>query len=290
MITTSSKFFYALAGLLLVTGVVYGYTTGGGEVGPLSLGYKGGVGDLLGYSILMGSAFVSAFVGFATTAFRDGDPEAAAEVLGADQAPVPVAPATSYWPVVGAFGLGFVVVGIAVNNVFFVAGLIALGAVAVEWTIQAWSERATGDPAVNREIRNRLMLPIEVPIAGALAIAIIVVGFSRLFLTVSKENAVWAALVVSALVFVVGTVLSTRPTLRKDMVAGMLAIGAVATIGIGIVSAVQGEREFEHHGEEHSEEGEHSEDGEHSDGEGEHSEDDDESHADDEEAPVEESN
>lgn len=284
MITTGSKFFYALAGLLLVTGVVYGYTTGGGEVGPLSLGYKGAVGDLLGYSILMGSAFVSAFVGFATTAFRDGDPEAAAAVLGTDRAPVPAAPQTSYWPLVGAFGLGFVVVGIAVNNVFFVAGLIALGAVAVEWTIQAWSERATGDPAVNREIRNRLMLPLEVPIAGALAIAVIVVGFSRLFLTVSKENAVWAALVVAALVFVVGTVLSTRPTLRKDMVAGLLAVSAVATIGIGIASAVQGEREFEHHGEEHSEEGEHS------DEEGEHSEDDDESHADDEEAPVEESN
>ncbi|MDE0804338.1 MAG: hypothetical protein OSA99_13580 [Acidimicrobiales bacterium] len=280
MITTSSKFFYALAGLLLVTGVVYGYTTGGGEVGPISLGYKGAVGDLLGYSILMGSAFVSAFVGFSTTAFRDGDPEAAAEILGADHAPVPVAPQTSYWPLVGAFGLGFVVVGIAVNNVFFVAGLIALGAVAIEWTIQAWSERATGDPAVNREIRNRLMLPIEVPIAGALAIAIIVVGFSRLFLTISKENAVWAALVAAALVFVVGTVLSTRPALRKDMVAGLLAVGAVATIGIGIVSAVQGEREFHHVGDEDSE---HSDDAESHD-------DDAESHEDGAEEPAEEHN
>lgn len=271
MITTSSKFFYALAGLLLVTGVVYGYTTGGGEVGPLSLGYKGAVGDLLGYSILMGSAFVSAFVGFATTAFRDGDPEAAAEVLGADSAPVPVAPPASYWPLIGAFGLGFVVVGIAVNNVFFVAGLIALGAVAIEWTIQAWSERATGDPAVNREIRNRLMLPIEVPIAGALAIAVIVVGFSRVFLTLSKENAVWAALVVAALVFVVGTVLSTRPAVRKDLAAGLLAVAAVTTIGLGIVSAVQGEREFHHvgdegHGEEHSESDEDHGDESHEDG------------------------
>ena len=52
MITTGSKFFYALAGVLLVAAVVYGYSTGGGEVGPLSLGYKGGVGDHLGYGIL----------------------------------------------------------------------------------------------------------------------------------------------------------------------------------------------------------------------------------------------
>ena len=47
MITTGSKFFYGLASLLFVTGVVYGYATGGGGVGPVSIGYKGGVGDLV---------------------------------------------------------------------------------------------------------------------------------------------------------------------------------------------------------------------------------------------------
>jgi hypothetical protein len=275
MITTASKFFYAVAGLLLVTGAVYGYTTGGGGVGPLSLGYKGAVGDLLGYSILMGSAVVSAFIGFAATAFRDGDPEAGADLLGVESVPAPATPGTSYWPLVGAFGLGLVAVGAALNNVFFVAGLLVLGAVAVEWTMQAWADRATGDPAVNREIRNRMMLPIEVPVAGALVIAVIVIGFSRLFLTVSKENAVWAALVIAALVFFVGTALSTRSHLRTDLVAGLLVVGAVATIGIGIASAIEGERDFEHHGEEHSDDGEeHSDDGE------EHSE----------EEPAEESN
>lgn len=267
MITTASKFFYAVAGLLVVTGVLYGYTTGGGEVGPLSLGYKGAVGDLLGYSILMGSAAVSAFIGFAVTAFRDGDPEAGADLLGLEQAPAPVAPGNSYWPLIGAFGVGLVVVGAALNNVFFVAGLIVLGAVAVEWTIQAWSERATGDPAVNREIRNRFMLPIEVPVAGALVIAVIVIGFSRLFLTVSKENAVWSALAIAAIVFVVGTVLSTRSSLRTDLVAGLLVVSAVATIGIGIASAVQGEREFELHGEETGEE-QSEEEGDHAEDEG----------------------
>ncbi len=277
MITTGSKFFYALAGLLFVTGVAYGYTTGGGEVGPLSFGYKGAVGDQLGYTLLMGGALLAAFVGFSTTAFRDGDAEAGAAFLGVEHAPVPSAPAASYWPLVGAFGAGLVVVGAALNNVFFVAGLIVLGAVAVEWTMQTWAERATGDPAVNREIRNRFMLPVEVPVAGALVIAVIVIGFSRLFLTLSSENAVWAALVIAALVFVVGTVLSTRPSLRTDLVAGLLVLSAVATIGLGIASAVQGERDFEHHGEEdHSDEGGDDSGADHS--------------GDSEEAPVEEHN
>ena len=253
MITTASKFFYGLAGLLFVSAVVYGYTTGGGEVGPLSFGYKGAVGDLLGYTILMAAAAIAAFLGFSSTAFRDADPEAAAEVIGAEAPPTPSLPANSYWPIVGAFGVGLVVIGVVLNNVFFVAGLIALGAVAIEWTIQAWSERATGDPAVNREIRNRIMLPFEVPVAGALVVAVVILGYSRVFLAVSKENAVWVAIVVAALVFVVGAVLAATPRIRTDLVAGLLVAFALVTIGLGITAAVSGEREFEHHGDEHEE-------------------------------------
>lgn len=249
MITTASKFFYGLAGLLLVAAVAYGYSTGGGNIGPISLGYKGAVGDLVGYSILMGGTVVAAFLGFTTTAFRDADPEAIADVVGAEAPP----PATSYWPIVGAFGVGLTLIGVVLNNVFFVAGLIVLAAVAIEWTIQNWSEQATGDPAVNREIRNRIMFPLEVPVAGALTVGLVIIGYSRVFLAVSKDGAVWIALAIAAIIFVVGTVLSTRDRVRTDLVAGLLAIGAVVTIGLGIVSAVNGEREFHDPGEEREE-------------------------------------
>lgn len=258
MITTGSKFFYALAGVLFVTAVVYGYVTGGGEVGPLSAGYKGAVGDLVGYSILLGGAAIALFVALASTAFRDAEPDATARLLDAPAPPPPSVPSTSYWPIVGAFGVGLTVVGVVLNNVFFVAGLIALGAVAIEWTMQAWSERATGDPAVNREIRNRVMYPLEVPIAGALAIAVVVLGYSRVFLAVSAAGAVWVALAVAAIVFAVGTILSTQSRIRSDVIAGLLAVGAVVTIGLGIFGAIAGERDFEHHGEE----SEHSDDAE----------------------------
>lgn len=249
MITTGSKFAYALAALLLASAVVYGYSTGGGEVGPLSAGYKGAVGDHLGYTVLLFGAAVASFIGFSLTAFRDADPDATASLLGGSEAaPTPVAQ-SSYWPAVGAFAAGLTLVGLVLNNVFFVAGLIGLGVVAIEWTVQAWSERATGDPAVNREIRNRVMLPFEAPLAGALGIAIIIGGFSRVFLTASRSGAVWVALAAAAVIFVVGTLLSTRDQLRTDLVAGLLALAAVVSIGLGIFGAVRGEREFEHHGE-----------------------------------------
>jgi hypothetical protein len=258
MITTGSKFFYGLATLLALAAVVYGYASGGGGVGPLSAGYKGGVGEHLGYGILLGAAVASLFAGFCSTAFRDADPEPSAALLGTGEVPAATPTGASFWPIVGAFGVVLTLVGVVLNNVFFVAGLIALGAVAIEWTMQAWSERATGDPAVNREIRNRLMLPIEVPLAGALAIAVVVIGYSRVFLAVSKLGAVWIALAIAATIFIIGTALSLRPRIRTDLVAGLLAGAAIVTVGLGIFGAVAGEREFEHHGEEtedHSEEG-----------------------------------
>lgn len=257
MITTGSKFFYALAAVLFATAVVYGWSTGGDVIGPLSVGYKGGVGDHLGYGLLMFAAVAAAFTGFCTTAFRDADPEAAAAVLGTEAPPQPTVPTASYWPVVGAFGVALVVVGVVLNNVFFVAGLILLGAVAIEWTMQAWADRATGDPAVNREIRNRVMFPIEIPVAGALAILVVVVGYSRVFLAASQLGAVWIAIGIAATIFLIGTLLSLRPRIRGDVVAGIVVAAAIVTIGLGIFGAVVGERDFEQHGEEtdHSDDG-----------------------------------
>src|SRR5690554_3663246 len=130
MITTGSKFFYGLAALLALAAVVYGYASGGGGVGPISVGYKGGVGEHLGYGILLAAAVASLFAGFCTTAFRDADPEPTAALLGADAVPAATGTGGSFWPIVGAFGVVLTTVGVVLNNVFFVAGLIALGAVA----------------------------------------------------------------------------------------------------------------------------------------------------------------
>ncbi len=99
-------------------------------------------------------------------------------------------------------------------------GLITLGIVLVEWTAQAWADKATGDPAANREIRNRLMNPIEVPAAGLLAVALVVVAFSRVFLTVSSENAVWVATGLAAVIFIVGVLVASRPKLSSNVVVG----------------------------------------------------------------------
>ena len=46
MLTTGFKFWIGLCTVMLVAAVFAGYTTGGTETGPVSLGWKGGVGNL----------------------------------------------------------------------------------------------------------------------------------------------------------------------------------------------------------------------------------------------------
>jgi hypothetical protein len=136
--------------------------------------------------------------------------------------------------------------------------LIVLGVVLVEWAVQTWADRATGDPDTNRRIRNRLMNPIEYPAAGVLALAVLAVAFSRVFLALSSEAAVWIALAAAVAIIGGGFVIASRPRISPNVVVGLLVVGALVVIGIGVAAGVAGTREFH----EHEEEGDHGGEGE----------------------------
>lgn len=249
MITTGSKWYFGLGAFTLVLAWAYGWTTGGNGLGPVSVGYKGGVGDHLGYGVLLSAAVISIVLGVVQTAVRDADAEAVAQLAGADHVPAVTPAGTSYWPAVAAFGVALTVVGLVTEAAVVVFGLVTLGVVVVEWTVQAWADKATGDPAVNREVRNRLMSPIEVPAAGLLAVALVVVAFSRVFLTVSSESAVWIATGLAAVIFVIGAFAASRPKLGSNVVVGFLLASAIAVLVVGVLAAANGERTFHEYGE-----------------------------------------
>lgn len=255
MITTGSKWFYGLGLLSLVLAAAYGWTTGGNGLGPVTLGYKGGVGDHFGYGLLVAGGVVSILLGVASTALRDANAEVVARVAGSDTVP-PVQPATpSFWPPVAAFGVALVVIGVVSSPVLVVFGLVALGIVLVEWAVQAWADHATGDPEVNRRIRNRVMNPIEFPAAGVLAVVVVAVALSRVFLALSAEATVWVATAMAAVVLLVGALVASRPRLSSNVVVALVMVAALAVIGLGVAGAVAGEREFHHVGDEETETG-----------------------------------
>jgi hypothetical protein len=244
VITTGSKWFLGLGFVSLVLAAAYGWTTGGNGVGPLTMGYKGGVGDHFGYGVLIVAGLISLFLGAVSLAVRDADALAEAQVAGTETVPAAIPATPSYWPAVTAFGVALVVVGLVASPVLFVIGLVALGVVLVEWAVQTWADHATGDPATNRQIRNRLMNPIEFPAAGLLAIGGVVAAFSRLFLSLSADGAVWVGISIAGLIILGGFFFASRPRISTNVVVGVLLLAAVVVIGLGIGGAVSGQREF----------------------------------------------
>lgn len=270
MFTTGSKWFFGVAGAALLAALVYGGATNPSQVGMdtfmgvLTLGYKGGVGDHMGYAILVGIAGAAIFLGASIAAFRDADVEAEAGLLGVEPAAVPEVTAPvrgSYWPVVGAFGAGTLVVGLVTSSALVMLGIVVLVAVAFEWAITAWSERATTDVGVNAAARRRVMLPFEVPVLGAIGIAVFVLAISRILLSVNKLGVYLIFGGVATAVLVVAFILSARPKINPQVVAGLCVVGALAVLAGGVVSAVVGPREIEPH--HHEEEGHESEGEEH---------------------------
>jgi len=268
MITTASKFLYGLALAAFVAAYTYGVATGSGPVstetdfglptlnldrfvGPLILGYKGGVGDHLGYTILMAVAVISLVLAVATSILRDADPAAQSKALGVEKIGLPVRVSPTMWPIVGAFSMALLVVGLAVSPPLFIAGIIGLVVVAFEWTITAWTDRATGDLEVNRTVRQRFMLPVEVPALGALAIAGVVLLLSRVLLAVPQVGSAVVATVVGSLIFFVACAVAWGPLNIRSVGVGALVLGGAALLVAGIAAGVAGPRDIEEHHEEH---------------------------------------
>lgn len=259
MFKTGSKFLYGLSAFGLIGAIVYAAATSGHKVvsmdtliGPLSFGYKGYVGDHIGYAVLMGVCLVSLVLGAFLSALHDADADAAAAVAGLEtvpEVPAPVSP--NYWPVVAGFAAAAVVLGLGVDPAFFVIGLVGLAIVTVEWAVRAWSDRATGDPEVNRGIRNRLMNPVEIPVGAVLGLAVIVLAVSRILLALPKTGSYLVFGIVPAVMLGVGVLIVLKPKLSQSLIAAILLVGGVLILAGGVAAAIHGERKTggEHHAE-----------------------------------------
>lgn len=270
MFTTGFKYFFGAAMALMVAAAFYAWTSGGvdwnqfpgglGQIyyeiqGGLTLGWRGGVGDHLGYTIFIGGAASLATLAGFFVAFRDSDARSLAEVAETDRAPLYKAPGTpNYWAPLTGFALGLIALGLVTSGLVAGAGVLLLLLLAAEWMMQAWADRATGDAAVNQQLRNRIMFPLEIPVAAVLVLGFVVLLFSRLLLAVEKEGSVWLTIAFAAVVFIGAIVLSVTKGGRNALV-GAVVLFAVAVLAAGVVGLAAGERNFEHHSEEGGEHG-----------------------------------
>ncbi|WP_419918932.1 hypothetical protein [Candidatus Poriferisocius sp.] len=272
MLTPGFRLFFGFFFAAVAAAAVYGVASGSaGEteyfavlnvetwVGVLSLGYKGGIGDHVGYAVLMGFAVLSALVALFLVVFRDTDAESVGELMDGGQIPQTQNDLeANYWPAVSALGVGAMIVGLVTHPTIFVIGLVIVGAAIFEWMLAAWADRATADPAINRNLRNRIMRPIEYPVTAALGVAVLVLALSRVLLTVSKFSAVIVAGAVATVIFFIAVAFAMAPRISRSVIVGTVALICVGVLVAGVITAAMGSRDFHpfHHESPASEHGE----------------------------------
>jgi hypothetical protein len=252
MIKNASKLLFTIAGLSVVASVLFAAFTSGHKlgmdtlVGPLSLGWKGYVGNHTAYVVLMSVALTALTLGIIVSLLHDGDAATAAEAAGLASVPDAVTPvSTNYWPLVGAFSAGVMVLGLAFGPIVFVLGVVGVLASMFEWTVRAWAERATGDQELNRHLRNTLMFPFEFPAAGVLVLGGIALAMWKIMMALPSVGSIIVFSAVPALILALGAVLVLKPKISPNVVAVALVVGALALVAGGVTAAVVGERD--HH-------------------------------------------
>jgi hypothetical protein len=231
MITTGSKFLLGASLLAAIIAVAYGISQDG----------------VMGTVALVSAALALAFVAAVNVLLRDSNVFVDDELAVATCAAGRRAPGRSIWPMGLALAFVVLVLGLVTYQAVFVIGLLLLLATGGEWMLQAWSERASSDPVYNSQVRTRLAGPLEFPLAGALAIGILVYSFSRVMLWLSRTNTVIAFSLMAGMVLLFAFLFAFRPTVKKTAIAGISSVAVVAIVAGGVAAGVDGQREIEEH-------------------------------------------
>jgi hypothetical protein len=231
MFTTGSKLFLGGTVLSLVSTIVYAATTGDGQ------GWAGTIGLV---SVTVAFAFLTGINYY----MKDGNVPSMQQGATTTSAAAQPPAGRSMWPLLGALGAGLIVVGADTRPLVFKMGVVIVLATLVEWLVQAWSERASGDVQYNAGLRKRLLHPIEIPVLAAVGLAVLAYSFSRIMLWIEKSGGPVLFVVAGALVLAGGFIFANRPNLKKSVIAGVCTVGALGLVSVGAVAAIDGQRKI----------------------------------------------
>ena len=121
-------------------------------------------------------------------------------------------------------------------------------AVAFVWTLRTWAERATGDDRANLELYQQLVEPLRLPVLALALVAVMVIGFSRVLLTLPSKTSSVVVFGAFGVVVLAGAIaIAIKPRISKTATVLVLFVLGLLIIAGGIIGAINGPREFERH-------------------------------------------
>lgn len=218
MITTGSKLLLGSTLAAAVFAAVYGVTQAG------TLGTIGLVSAAVALSLLAGIV----------TFTRDSNVSASAPGSFEASAAADHSARPSAWPLLAGLGATTLTLGLVTERSVFILGFGALVVVLLEWVVQGWSERASGDARFNSAARESMAHPFELPVGAAAFAAIGIYSISRVMLGLPSKSATVVAFAVGgALVLGFGALGAARRSTSKGLITGLLAIVAVVVVAAG---------------------------------------------------------
>jgi len=231
MFTTGSKLLLGATALSVIGTIVYGIAVGG-ATGTLGL-----VAVSIAFAFLAG---INLWVRDSNVSAMD---TAGIETCAAANEPTE----TSMWPVVAGLGLALVPVGLVAGFAIAWMAVIVLLVVTVEWMVLSWSDRASSDPVYNASIRKRIMHPMELPILGAVGLGVVIFSFSRIMLYKPGNAGMVIFSGVASAVLLFGALIAAKRNVGKALVSSLCSVGAVALLGAGVATALDGGHEIKKH-------------------------------------------
>lgn len=231
MVPFTSKALFGLAVATMIAAIGYGVATDDGSGGAV-LGFIAAGAFLLGLAAALADADLPPYV--APDAGLIDVPPAG----GRPSLPSP-------WPLAGAFALGVLALAVATEGVVVIAGAILLVIVGLGWFFQHWAEHPTYTARYGTRLKERLLVPVGLPVGVFCLVAVIAISLSRIFLALPEQGTRVVALAIALVILLSAFAVAASERMARTALALLCAFALAAVVGAGAAGLVHGERKFE---------------------------------------------